>query len=217
MPAEAHEPGGRNPAPGRLAVVQAFLNSADLEDGWDTFAASDGLRQWAIEHDLAPSSLVVSDDDRVRAVMLREALRDALGAHSGHDADPGALRTVNTTLGRQPLGVVLDCGANAVLRPATGSAGIDRVFAQLAAIINAAHADGTWQRLRICRRHACRWAFYDASKNRSGVWCTMAICGSRTKARSYRRRRAGSESPGPAQPGSIPCRTGHHTTSDAPS
>ncbi|HKC76276.1 MAG TPA: CGNR zinc finger domain-containing protein [Chloroflexota bacterium] len=44
-------------------------------------------------------------------------------------------------------------------------------------------------RLKICRNETCRWAFYDYSKNRSGAWCTMAVCGSRSKARTYRQRR----------------------------
>ncbi|HEX6654657.1 MAG TPA: CGNR zinc finger domain-containing protein, partial [Candidatus Limnocylindria bacterium] len=31
--------------------------------------------------------------------------------------------------------------------------------------------------------------FFDRSRNRSGTWCTMAVCGSRMKSRSYRSRR----------------------------
>jgi predicted RNA-binding Zn ribbon-like protein len=30
---------------------------------------------------------------------------------------------------------------------------------------------------------------YDVSKNRSGTWCTMAMCGNRLKAQAYRQRR----------------------------
>ncbi len=53
--------------------------------------------------------------------------------------------------------------------------------------------DGSWQRLKACRNDACRWVFYDASKNRSGTWCTMSICGDKLKARAYRRRRRRTE------------------------
>jgi predicted RNA-binding Zn ribbon-like protein len=49
--------------------------------------------------------------------------------------------------------------------------------------------DGTWTRLKACRNTACRYVFYDYSKNRSGTWCTMAICGNRLKTRKYRQRR----------------------------
>ena len=47
----------------------------------------------------------------------------------------------------------------------------------------------TWPRLKACRDDTCQWAFYDHSKNRSGHWCSMEVCGSRHKARQYRERR----------------------------
>ena len=48
--------------------------------------------------------------------------------------------------------------------------------------------DRSWQRVKACRADDCRWAFYDRSRNRSGVWCDMAVCGNRAKVRAYRRR-----------------------------
>jgi len=42
------------------------------------------------------------------------------------------------------------------------------------------------QRIRICGN--CGWLFIDRSKNRSRVWCDMAVCGNRQKAaRHYHR------------------------------
>lgn len=41
-----------------------------------------------------------------------------------------------------------------------------------------------------CPADSCGWAFYDHARNRSRRWCSMAVCGNRTKARSYRRRHA---------------------------
>ena len=49
---------------------------------------------------------------------------------------------------------------------------------------------GTWDRLKVCRNDECQWAFYDRSRNRSGAWCTMAVCGNRMKGRAFRRRQA---------------------------
>jgi predicted RNA-binding Zn ribbon-like protein len=44
------------------------------------------------------------------------------------------------------------------------------------------------RRVRICAN--CGWLFLDLSRNRSRVWCDMAVCGNRRKAaRHYRRRR----------------------------
>ena len=62
----------------------------------------------------------------------------------------------------------------------------DDVVGELLAIVARSQADGTWQRMKACP--ACGWAFYDRSRNRSRTWCTMAICGNRAKARSYRAR-----------------------------
>jgi predicted RNA-binding Zn ribbon-like protein len=42
--------------------------------------------------------------------------------------------------------------------------------------------------LKACRNADCHWIFYDATKNRSGAWCEMGLCGNRAKARSYRER-----------------------------
>jgi predicted RNA-binding Zn ribbon-like protein len=54
--------------------------------------------------------------------------------------------------------------------------------------------DGTFARLKSCRNHDCRWAFYDYSKNRSASWCSMQLCGNRTKTRAYRRRHSAERS-----------------------
>ncbi|MDP9732866.1 UNVERIFIED_ORG: putative RNA-binding Zn ribbon-like protein [Rhizobium sp. SORGH_AS260] len=49
-------------------------------------------------------------------------------------------------------------------------------------------ADEPRQRLRICGN--CGWLFIDRSKNRSRIWCDMAVCGNRQKAsRHYHRRK----------------------------
>jgi predicted RNA-binding Zn ribbon-like protein len=50
------------------------------------------------------------------------------------------------------------------------------------------HATGEWSRLKTCARESCRWVFYDASRNRSGRWCSMQVCGNREKTAAYRAR-----------------------------
>ena len=57
---------------------------------------------------------------------------------------------------------------------------------ELALICQQAADDGTLRRLKSCIH--CQWTIYDASKNQSGRWCSMAICGSRHNARTYRQR-----------------------------
>jgi predicted RNA-binding Zn ribbon-like protein len=53
---------------------------------------------------------------------------------------------------------------------------------------------GDWPRLKACADAGCRWAFYDASRNRGGAWCEMRICGNRNKDRRFRARRRGDAS-----------------------
>ena len=95
------------------------------------------------------------------------------------------------------LVVAIDRAGQADLRPAGG--GPDALIARLLADIASAQRIGTWRDLRICRRDVCRWAFYDASRNHSGVWCTMSICGNRVKSAALRRRRSTTEKSGSAQ------------------
>ena len=77
------QPAGRAPAPGRLAFVQAFLNSFwDLgAGGADRWADPAGYGAWLRERGFAPGD--ATSDDLARATELREALR-AL-ARANHD------------------------------------------------------------------------------------------------------------------------------------
>jgi predicted RNA-binding Zn ribbon-like protein len=93
---------------------------------------------------------------------------------------------------RSPLAVAFESAASARLEPA--AAGVAGALARLFAIAYTAMVEGSWQRFKVCQNETCRWAFYDHSKNRSGSWCTMEVCGSRLKARAYRQRRAASSS-----------------------
>jgi predicted RNA-binding Zn ribbon-like protein len=67
--------------------------------------------------------------------------------------------------------------------------GVDGALGRMLAIVFRSVADGSWERLKACPAEDCEWAFYDWSKNGSGTWCDMAVCGNRAKARAYRERR----------------------------
>ena len=66
--------------------------------------------------------------------------------------------------------------------------GVERAVVQMIGIAYTAMADGSWDRLKGCRRQSCKWVFYDNSKNRSRTWCSMKTCGNREKAHAYRER-----------------------------
>ena len=177
----------RELAPEPLAVVQSFVNTADLETGEDELRTAAGLRSWLVaKHLIDPAAAVVEEDVR-RAAAAREALRDLLAANAGEAASPAALDTLDAVAARARFGMRFDGSGQARLEPeAHGTAG---ALGRILSIVSASQADGTWSRLKVCREDTCRWAFYDASRNHSGVWCTMAVCGNREKVRSYRSRR----------------------------
>ena len=182
------EPGERSPAPGPLRVIQLFVNTNDLETGPDLIPDAAALRDWLLAHELLGADEPVGDDDHVRAIELREAIRELVSAHAGLPHDPAAGEIVNEAGRRAGLVPVLDDPATRFV-PTAG--GVDGALGHIVAAIHAAIAEGTWDRLKACERDICRWAFYDHSKNRSGHWCSMAVCGQREKnRRAYRRRRA---------------------------
>jgi predicted RNA-binding Zn ribbon-like protein len=183
------EPADRAPAPEPVRLVQRFLNTVDLEDGPDALSDADGLATWLVDTGLAPAGTPVSAAEHARAIALRKALRALAFANAGHDAGADAVAVVNDAARRARLEPRLTGPAAASLTPATD--GVDGALGRIVAAVHAGIADGTWARLKACERDTCRWAFYDASRNRSGQWCSMAACGSREKnRRAYRRRRA---------------------------
>ncbi|HJZ76560.1 MAG TPA: CGNR zinc finger domain-containing protein [Vicinamibacterales bacterium] len=46
-------------------------------------------------------------------------------------------------------------------------------------------------RVRECGEPSCRWLFLDTTKNQSRRWCSMKICGNRSKAARFRARQHG--------------------------
>jgi predicted RNA-binding Zn ribbon-like protein len=67
----------------------------------------------------------------------------------------------------------------------------EHLVPQLLGVIFYSQATGTWERLKLCENPDCLWAFYDNSRNRSGSWCRMGLCGNRIKNRAYRERQRG--------------------------
>jgi predicted RNA-binding Zn ribbon-like protein len=185
----ADEPGDRAPAPGPLRLVQRFVNTNDLETGPDLLPDAAALAAWLSAAGLLEPGTPVTATDHKSAIELREAIRELVCAHAGLPSDPGAAAIVNAAAERAALRPVLADAHSMRLEPA--AAGVDAALGRIVAAIHQAIADGTWARLKACERDVCRWAFYDQSKNRSGHWCSMAVCGQREKnRRAYRRRRA---------------------------
>ncbi|MGH2752865.1 MAG: CGNR zinc finger domain-containing protein [Actinomycetota bacterium] len=179
-----------NDAPGRLKLVQDFVNTADLEATEDDWSAPGALASWATSHGL-PLEGPVTDDDVVWARKVREALRVTIEANNGNDPDPEAVKLLDEAGVRARFAMCFDteCDVGCEGRLEPRAPGVDGAIGLVLAEVYKAMENGTWSRLKACRRETCRWAFYDHARNRSGKWCSMAVCGNREKAKSYRARR----------------------------
>lgn len=175
-------------APGRLELVREFVNTADLDRGTDRLDSPRALSAWLREHGLLARSARLGRRDLERAIEVREALRMLMLPNNGLPLEPTAIRTLNAAAAASEFSVRFDAEGEAGL-DAEGS-GLDAAIARLVAIVYEAMLDGAWVRLKACRADDCRWAFYDHSKNRSGTWCEMSVCGNRAKVRAYRERQA---------------------------
>jgi predicted RNA-binding Zn ribbon-like protein len=179
------EPGRRAPALGRLRTLQAFINSNDIEEAHDEFASPERLRHWLRRQGLAPGGTPVSEADRRWTISVREALRDLIDARAAGGESRSAAAVLDAAA--KAAGLTLTFGPDGASWTPTRDgvrAAVGRVLAELPLAV----ASGDWRRLKTCRNDACRWVFYDASRNRSGRWCSMAICGNRMKARAHRAR-----------------------------
>jgi predicted RNA-binding Zn ribbon-like protein len=177
-------------APGELELVRGFVNTLDIERREERLPTPAALREWLSESGLATDPVDPSAADLRRATRLREALRAILLSHGEGSPEPAdAWRTLDDQARRARLQVRFDAGGKALLEPAAG--GADGALGRLLAIVHGAVSQpDVWRRLKACRLHTCEWAFYDHTKNRSGAWCNMAVCGNRAKARAYRERRS---------------------------
>lgn len=173
------------PAPGRLGLLQGFLNTVAPENNQEMLHSPQRLRIVLAELGLVSPAARVSEDDLRRAVELREAVRALALANNVVGAAPDAERVVEQAAAGR-LGIRFVDGMPQLVGAEPGVAG---ALATLAAVVAEASALGTWQRLKACPAELCGWIFYDRSRNRSGRWCDSAVCGNRAKTRAYRRRR----------------------------
>jgi predicted RNA-binding Zn ribbon-like protein len=155
--------------PEHALLLRDFVNTYDVQYDIDEFGAPSDLSGWLTDHGLGAPGIRAEEADLGVAVALREGLREAMSEE---------------LLTALPLRLSLEGPA---LVPLHG--GARGALAGIAAAVMAGTADGTWERLKVCRAADCRWAFLDTSKNRSRTWCSMRMCGNRTKTRAYRARR----------------------------
>jgi predicted RNA-binding Zn ribbon-like protein len=175
----------RETASGVLGLVQAYVNTADLEARTDQLNDPNTLVAWLVARGLM-SSGEGSEADVKHAIAVREAIRGVIGANTGAAVYPVDIATLNGAASASRLRARFGSDGKARLEPE--AAGVEGALGRMVAAVFAAIGDDDWERLKLCGSHTCRWAFFDKSRNHSSRWCRMASCGNRQKARRFRQR-----------------------------
>jgi hypothetical protein len=175
-------------APGGLALVQGLLNTRATASGWtdlldsrDTAQAwvTAGLGEWG-ERTGSSALAVVLDDAGLAALReLRERIRTYISGDRdrlGLDVPIAVVSQPDGTLRTQPTGL-----------------GVAWVESAVWGAVLMAQTLDTLKRLKLCRNEVCGSAFYDRSKNLSGVWHDVRTCGNLVNLRASRARRKAPE------------------------
>jgi predicted RNA-binding Zn ribbon-like protein len=176
--------------PPPLRLVRDFVNTVEYQEDDERWTTPADLDEWLLTRGLLQKAqpLRSTDEDLALAVTVREGLRSVLATHAGHDADASALAGLDEALRELPVQISFINSGAFGLAPAAG----DPVRLALTGVLEAISAsikDGSWDRLKVCDRDTCRWAYYDYSKNHSARWCTMAGCGNAIKMQNAQARR----------------------------
>jgi predicted RNA-binding Zn ribbon-like protein len=182
---EMSEMAGEEAVPRSAALIKDFVNTYDLEGAVDSLDTNAAMTRWFRDRDLLSTRTDIDDEAAASIRAVRDALRDVLLGHNGEPVPRQAVDVLNDAAENSrlcvkftPEGSVLACS----------STGADAALSGLIAAVHMAMAEGSWGRLKACRRDDCRWIFFDHSRNQSKTWCSMGVCGNRTKAEAYRQR-----------------------------
>ncbi len=174
-------------APEPLLAVQGLANTHATSEDEELLPDPEGARRWLLQAGLIDADAGISAKDHEELLELRQAVRDMLGGNHDGATEYAAVATLRRLAAEHPVEFeVTDSGEVRLdLGPASSGAAL---IAQLVGIIGQSQGRDEWERLKICPDDSCSWAFYDSSKNRGGVWCSMGDCGNREKNRRYRER-----------------------------
>ncbi|MFJ9821733.1 CGNR zinc finger domain-containing protein [Streptomyces sp. NPDC101151] len=178
---------GMEPAPEGLGFAQDLMNtiSAGKPRTGDLLADPDeartwlaqALAQWSRSTGAPAAGFELDPDGHEDLRAFRDDLRRA-AEHGGTDALP-SLHTA---------AVALQLGGNGQVHLEPRGTGWRRVAALALIEVFQAQRAGTWERLKICRNERCGVAFFDRSRNNSGVWHDVKVCGNAANLRAYRAR-----------------------------
>ncbi|MGA8319421.1 MAG: ABATE domain-containing protein [Xanthobacteraceae bacterium] len=183
-----------------------FLNSiaTPVDTPVDWLDSGDGLLKWLAQAKLVPvdalnalKARAMPDEldkiaDQVRA--LREWFRGFVRKHMGRPLPPKALRELgplNRILGRDEAFSQISRdgdGDRLELRVMRRWRSPESLLLPIGEILARFVCDEDFTHVKACEGHSCTLVFADHTRRRARRWCSMAICGNRTKQAAHRNR-----------------------------
>lgn len=182
---------GVREAPGGFALVQELLNTrpamayaTDLLTTVDDaqWWVTDALGIWSHVSGLPGPTLLLSAADLRSMRRLRTAFEFVVLAGSNPEPDATLLPPADVQVSLVPDGT-------GWVRVVPTGRGVRWLASALWAEALLAQQAGFWPRLKLCNNPACRAAFFDTSRNNSGVWHDVSTCGNTANLRAFRERR----------------------------
>src|SRR5260370_5088085 len=152
----------RDSASGVVGLVQAYVNTVDIQDGPEEVADPNALERWLLAHGLMEAGQEVSDADLKNAIAVREAIRGVIGANTGATIYPLDVATLNGAAAASRLRARFGADGKARLEPEAG--GVAGAMGRVVATVFKAMADEDWRRPKLCGASTCRWALYHRSR-----------------------------------------------------
>lgn len=181
------------PAPDDLLLAQDILNTRGIaaHDMPDLLDDPISAQAWLDAVLGSPTTTLTAHDLR-RLREFRAALVKAITDPVSGTTSDGGTAAISV-----PARIELDDAGQVRIMPE--AAGWRSVAALTLAGIARAQQAGTWNRLKLCGNPACLSAFYDTSKNNSGVWHDVHTCGNRMNLRAARARKRAARDTTPEQ------------------
>ncbi len=177
------------PAPGGLGLVHDFLNTIGVETyGPDLLAdttlarewAQVAVRAWSAARGIEAQPPALEDADLAKLRALRTAIAKMVAGQTPDERAISLIRSLSASFALSDTGEVR-------LEPA--GSGWRWMASALWSEVLLSQQHDTWRRIKTCHNHQCGSAFYDRSKNNSGVWCNVKTCGNAANLRASRARR----------------------------
>jgi predicted RNA-binding Zn ribbon-like protein len=181
---------------GRLALDFANLSPLTRDLSWDEFVSFLVDAKLITEDRASRLRPLLSNEPQavdavlLRILRLRESLRAIFASIVNEKPFPASWaepinEVLRVTEGHDELVSQKDAWS---LQFVARESGLDWLLAAIARSAAELLVEGPRAPIRRCANPSCRLFFYDDSRTRRRRWCSMAVCGNRSKAASFVRR-----------------------------